>query len=440
MGELGELLELLVCAHERVSSLRAEFRDWGRPRASYELIVDSEDLRAGQPRWRGAGPWPRAWEARRRVWFTPPERLRVEVIRDGVPARFGVRAGSEWWGWDRGHGPTTGERESGEGLGWLQPLLDPLLLSPARLIGAVRFESVDVGTRAGRRVALALARPQEPPSSRGELSYEFEFDTEHGTVLRRAVLEDGRCVQLTEALEVSYDVPINPERFVFDPPDNMAELRRTGLADAAPARLGRGAATRAAATRDRLRPAAIQRRAATVWLTGLPGAGKTTLARELERRLLSTAGAVCVLDGDELREGLSRDLGLSREDRGEQARRAAEVAALLSKSGTVAVVALVSPYKADRCRARELHERLGLRFLEVWLDTPLAICERRDPKGLYARARAGELPGLTGVDDPYEPPSAPELRLSGDGERPGVLAARVLELLRIPERAVVGVP
>lgn len=432
MGELGELLELLDGAHARVSSLRVELRDWALSPASNELIVDREDLLAGRLRWRGHGPWPRTSKMRRRLWYVSPQRLRVEVMHDGELEGLGVRAGSSWWRWDREQGASTGEIEPAGGSRWLPPLLDPPLLTPARLVGSWRFEPAGDGLRAGRRVTRARARPRRPLPSRDEYSFEFEFDTEHGTVLRRAVFKDGDCVQESEAIEVSYDGPIDLERFVFDPPDNRATLRQAGLADAAPARLGR------APNGNGVRAAALRRPVPTVWLTGLSSAGKTTLARELERRLVVAGGAVCVLDGDELREGLSSDLGLSREDRDEQARRAAEVAALLSKSGTVAVVALVSPYEADRARARELHARLGLRFIEVWVDTPLEVCERRDPKALYARARAGELIELTGVDAPYEPPERPELRVSGDGEDPGGLADRILELLRAPGLAAAG--
>jgi hypothetical protein len=220
MSELGDLFELLDGAHERVSSIRMEFRDWALSPASDELVVDREDLLAGRLRWRGAGPWPRASQTRRRLWSMRPERLRVEVMRDGQLARLAVRAGREWWRWDREHGATSAHMETIEGSRWLPPLLDPPLLTPARLIGSLRFEPVGDGLRAGRRVALTRARPREPLSSRHhELSYEFEFDAEHGTVLRWALFKDGRSVQVTEALDVAYDVPIDPERFVFVSPD-----------------------------------------------------------------------------------------------------------------------------------------------------------------------------------------------------------------------------
>ena len=169
--------------------------------------------------------------------------------------------------------------------------------------------------------------------------------------------------------------------------------------------------------------------AATIWLTGLPAAGKTTLAYAVRDVLAERGDAVCVLDGDVLRKGLSSDLGLTPADRYEQARRAAQVAALLAGEGVVAIVALVSPYRGARLRARQIHDRLGLRFIEVWVDTPLAICQQRDPKGLYAEARAGRLQGLTGISAAYEPPESPELRVSGHDESPDELAKQIVDLL-----------
>src|SRR5918912_1885843 len=155
-------------------------------------------------------------------------------------------------------------------------------------------------------------------------------------------------------------------------------------------------------------------RGATVWLTGLPSSGKSTIAGAVEERLVSRGRPADVLDGDNLRHGLNGDLGFSAEDRSENVRRTAEVAALLADAGVVALAALVSPYAADRDAARAVHEHRGLPFLEVHVATTLEECEARDPKGLYARARAGELTGLTGVDAPYEPPEAPELTVRPD--------------------------
>ncbi|MEX1141190.1 MAG: adenylyl-sulfate kinase [Thermoleophilaceae bacterium] len=150
---------------------------------------------------------------------------------------------------------------------------------------------------------------------------------------------------------------------------------------------------------------------ATVWLTGLSGSGKSTIAVQVEAELIARGRHAYLLDGDNLRHGLNGNLGFSAEDRAENVRRVGEVARLLADAGTVALVSLVSPYAADRDRVRTLHDEAGLPFLEVHVNTPLDECERRDPKGLYAKARAGEIRGMTGIDDPYEPPPRPELEL-----------------------------
>ena len=168
---------------------------------------------------------------------------------------------------------------------------------------------------------------------------------------------------------------------------------------------------------------------ATVWLTGLSGSGKSTVAVELERQLVAAGRAAYLLDGDNLRHGLNGDLGCSAADRDENVRRVAHVARLLADAGVVAIVPLISPYRAARDLARQLHDAAGLPFLEVFVDTPLAECERRDPKGLYARARAGELQGMTGIDDPYEPPLAPEIVLTPADGTPAAMAGRLLDTL-----------
>ncbi|MGH9189634.1 MAG: adenylyl-sulfate kinase [Acidimicrobiales bacterium] len=146
----------------------------------------------------------------------------------------------------------------------------------------------------------------------------------------------------------------------------------------------------------------------TVWLTGLPSAGKTTIARALTERLVQAGRRVEMLDGDLVREHLTRDLGFSRPDREENVRRIGFVASLLSRNGVVAVCSVISPYRKGRDDLRALHEG---RFFEVHVSTPVEVCSVRDVKGLYARQRRGEISGLTGVDDPYEPPLSPELVL-----------------------------
>jgi bifunctional enzyme CysN/CysC len=171
---------------------------------------------------------------------------------------------------------------------------------------------------------------------------------------------------------------------------------------------------------------------ATVWFTGLPGAGKSTIAGAVEERLIAAGQSAFVLDGDNLRHGLNGDLGFDEAGRSENVRRTAHVAKLLAESGTIALVGLISPYAADRKRAADLHAAAELDFIEVFVDASLELCEQRDPKGLYARARAGKLCGLTGVGAPYEAPAQPDLVLGvrqetvqGEAERVlGVLAER----------------
>jgi adenylyl-sulfate kinase len=175
--------------------------------------------------------------------------------------------------------------------------------------------------------------------------------------------------------------------------------------------------------------AALGVEGATVWLTGLSGSGKSTVAYALERAAAEAGRPAYVLDGDNLRHGLNADLSFSDADRAENVRRVGAVAALMADAGLVAVVPVISPFRAGRAAVRAAHEERRLRYFEVFVDTPLAVCERRDPKGLYARARRGELVGLTGVDAPYEVPEAPELVLTPADGDPAAQARRVLALL-----------
>lgn len=170
-------------------------------------------------------------------------------------------------------------------------------------------------------------------------------------------------------------------------------------------------------------------RGATIWFTGLSGSGKSTVAALCEQRLLRAGRPAYLLDGDNLRHGLNADLGFSAGDRSENIRRVGEVARLFADAGVIALVPVISPYRADRERARAAHDDVDLPFLEVFVDTPLAVCEARDPKGLYAKARAGELKGFTGIDDPYEAPDDPELRLTPEDGTADQQASRVLTLL-----------
>ncbi|MFE3542819.1 adenylyl-sulfate kinase [Nocardia sp. NPDC059177] len=173
---------------------------------------------------------------------------------------------------------------------------------------------------------------------------------------------------------------------------------------------------------------------ATVWLTGLSGSGKSTIAVELERQLVTAGRPAYLLDGDNLRHSLNAGLGFSPADRDENVRRVAEVAALFADSGAIAIVSVISPFATQRGAARTTHADRDLPFHEVFVDTSLAECERRDPKGLYAKARAGDLPGFTGVGSPYERPTHADLVITPDLGSPAEIAAHILRELGIADR------
>jgi bifunctional enzyme CysN/CysC len=171
-------------------------------------------------------------------------------------------------------------------------------------------------------------------------------------------------------------------------------------------------------------------RGAVIWLTGLSGAGKSTIARALEKELFQLSMHTYVLDGDNLRHGLNANLGFAPEDRAENIRRVGEVAKLMADAGTVVITSFISPYRADRARARTIALQAGAEFVEVFVDAPLAVCEERDPKGLYQKARAGKLKGFTGIDAPYESPEDPEIVVRTNEQTAGECVAQILtELL-----------
>jgi bifunctional enzyme CysN/CysC len=170
---------------------------------------------------------------------------------------------------------------------------------------------------------------------------------------------------------------------------------------------------------------------AVVWLTGLSGSGKSTISHVLERELFNLNHQVYVLDGDNIRHGLNSNLGFSPEDRVENIRRVAEVAKLMADAGIIVITAFISPYRQDRRRAREIALEGGADFIEVHVDAPLEICEQRDPKGLYKKARAGEIKEFTGISAPYEAPTDPEITIHTGSETAAASAARILEFLRL---------
>jgi bifunctional enzyme CysN/CysC len=152
-------------------------------------------------------------------------------------------------------------------------------------------------------------------------------------------------------------------------------------------------------------------RGCTIWMTGLSASGKSTIAVEVERALIERSRASYLLDGDNLRHGINADLGFSPDDREENVRRVGEVALLLGDAGVCSVAPLISPYRSGREAVAERHRLMGVPFFEIFVDTPVAECERRDPKGLYAMARRGEIKDFTGIDAPYEAPVSPALRI-----------------------------
>lgn len=173
---------------------------------------------------------------------------------------------------------------------------------------------------------------------------------------------------------------------------------------------------------------------AIVWLTGLSGSGKSTVARLVEKRLIDRGALAYVLDGDNIRHGLNADLGFSEADRAENIRRVSEVAKLLADAGVIVLTAFISPFRADRARARSIAP--AGTFIEVHVATPLEECERRDPKGLYAKARAGRIADFTGLDSPYEPPEAPELTIGAASESAEAGSERIVSLLEA--RGILG--
>jgi adenylylsulfate kinase len=181
----------------------------------------------------------------------------------------------------------------------------------------------------------------------------------------------------------------------------------------------------------------LKQRGATLWFTGLSGSGKSTIAFTLEHALVQRGRLAYVLDGDNIRHGLNKNLGFSAADREENIRRIGEVAKLFADCGVIAMTSFISPYRKDRDTVRALHVAGKLPFLEIYVNTPIATCEQRDPKGLYKKARAGELKNFTGIDDPYEEPLHAELRIDATNTSPQQAAVLLLDFLE--KQGILGV-
>ncbi|MBN2683859.1 MAG: adenylyl-sulfate kinase [Pontiellaceae bacterium] len=197
----------------------------------------------------------------------------------------------------------------------------------------------------------------------------------------------------------------------------------------------------------------LSQRGATIWLTGLSGSGKSTVAKQLEKELMEQGHLCYILDGDNVRHGLNRDLGFSMEDRKENIRRIAEVAKLMNEAGIIVITSFISPYRTDREQARVIvngeaqadHKKDAMplapcsmpeNFLEIFINTPIEICEQRDPKGLYKKARAGEIQQFTGISDPYEAPENAELTIETENLAPEAAASLIISELKA--RSIVG--
>jgi adenylyl-sulfate kinase len=431
VAEFGRLPELLYTAHRDVAAMFVEIRDWSHQEASDIVVVQREADGRTRLRPIGGGLHGTPLVGTRQVWCELPDRVRVDIRQGDRVVRTAVREGEAWWRWDREEGESAGDVAQGAAL---PVMLELVVLEPARLLSTMWLVVTGRGGRAGREVIKAAGTPRRETTGGGP-HFEFDFDAEHGTPLYIATFEADQRTNVIEVLSVDYAPAFGLDIFRFKHHESNASQRPDDEPRRRPRRVppsARHSTPRAAATGLALTDLA------TIWLTGLPGAGKTTIARATERLLHQIGVPCCVLDGDELRQGLSCDLGLSRQDRGEQARRAAHIATILADSGVVPIVALVSPYNEDRQHARDIHDAAGVGFLEVWVDTPLEVCAARDTKGLYAAARAtSTVPaplnqdgaGLTGLTAPYEAPIRPQLRVSGDQQRPRATATVIVDKL-----------
>ncbi len=182
------------------------------------------------------------------------------------------------------------------------------------------------------------------------------------------------------------------------------------------------------------RAALLKQKGATLWFTGLSGSGKSTIAFTLEHALVQSGRLAYVLDGDNIRHGLNKNLGFSAADREENIRRIGEVAKLFADCGVITMTSFISPYRQDRDAVRALHAAAQIPFIEVHVNTPIATCEQRDPKGLYKKARAGQLKNFTGIDDPYEAPEKPELTIDATATSPQ--EATLLLIAHLKEREI----
>ncbi|MER7504855.1 adenylyl-sulfate kinase [Nonomuraea pusilla] len=286
-------------------------------------------------------------------------------------------------------------------------------LSPATAYSATLVWTAEEPLRHGRSYLL-LAGPRTVPATVTAVRGRMEVVSGRRLAARTLGLNDIGAVELTTDTPVSLDsYQACRDTGGFLLVDRVSkETVAAGMVRHA-LRRGRNVVPHAYTVDRDARQRLKGQRARVLWLTGLPGAGKSTIANALERRLHGMGLHTYVLDGDNVRSGLNKDLGFTPEDRAENVRRVAELTRVLLDAGLIVIVALVSPYRADRATARSLFQPGD--FAEVWVDTPAEVCVRRDPKGLYAQAEAGRLPNMTGLGQVYEPPEHPDLVVDGSG-------------------------
>ncbi len=264
-----------------------------------------------------------------------------------------------------------------------------------------------------------------------ELDYRLDVNTLHRDKSATALKlnELGRVTLRSQVPLLLDEYSRNPATgsFILIDPDTNGTVAAGMVRDTVPA-AGRASSPNAVRHQNLVTAADRLSKGCTVWFTGLSGSGKSSVAMLVEQKLLAAGRPAYVLDGDNLRHGLNADLGFSMDDRAENLRRLAHIATLLADSGQIVLVPAISPLEAHRDLARAVHTEQGFDFFEVFCDTPLEDCERRDPKGLYAKARRGEITHFTGIDSPYQRPKNPDLRLTPD-QTPDELAQQVLDLL-----------
>jgi bifunctional enzyme CysN/CysC len=280
----------------------------------------------------------------------------------------------------------------------------------------------------GRSYAFRVGTQSIGSGSITHIKYKIDVNTrEHLAAATLALNEIGFC-NVATALPASFDAyEVNRRTGSFIVIDRYTNRTVGAGMIAFPLRRATNIAWQPLSIGKKERSELKHQKPCIIWFTGLSGAGKSTIANIVDQKLFASSHHTMLLDGDNVRHGLNRDLGFTEADRVENIRRVGEVAKLMVESGLIVICSFISPYRAERDMVRGLVAEDE--FLEVFIDTPIDECERRDPKGLYSKAKAGKIKNFTGVDAPYEPPAAPELHLRTVGQQPDRLAEHVVSTL-----------